>query len=274
MPTLIEDLSEGFKLALRDGEKIELTRVFHVTQLVGETAVLRLASALDVPGLPLPQEFITVRGRQVYPRNYDVQPFADDEATITVQYSEIDLSITGGGNDGRCIVSGGTSLRQVETEFDVDNLTIPFDQREPIYVEYDASEDGEPGDNAIEQGGRVLAFLPDSSVTFTRFERSYPGGRSRDYAGKRNASAYEGCAPGTLLMWSVTFQQIRSNLYQVSYTMVYDPYGKWNQILRYIDPLTGKPPKLSQAQVEGENGIKEITTQEDISFQSLNLVIA
>lgn len=278
-PSLEEDLTDGLQLGLRDGEKIFLTRSFFAKDLEGATPVEVFASALNLPGIPEPGEFITIFGRRVYPTDYDLEPWPPNDAAVRVGYSERNLSISAGENFGLCTVSGGTSVRQIETEFDATNLAKPFLQREPIWVAYDPSQTGAPefveppSGETVYQGGSVPAFIPDSSVTFTRFERTYPGGRSREYAGKRNAAAYEGCAAGTLLMWSVTFQQIRGDLFQTSYTMVYDPYGFWNQVLRYIDPLTGYPPKLTQAQLAGQNGVKEIITQPSVSFAALNLQI-
>lgn len=284
-PSLEEDLSDGLKLTARNGgEQISLTREWFAKDLEGGTPVEVFSSAWNLPGIPAPGDYITItiagRTRRVYPNDYELDPWPPNDAGVRVVYSEKNLSIGISEEFGVCTVSGGTSLRQIETEFDADNLQKPFLERTPISVSYDPNRDGAPGvllvaggGTTVLQGGSVPAFIPDSSVTFTRFERTYPGARQRNYAGKRNAVEYEGCPIGTLLMWSVTFQQIRGDLYSTSYTLVYDPYMFWNQVLRYTDPLTGYPPKLSKAQLAGQNGIKEIVTQPSITFQALKLKI-
>lgn len=286
MPTLVEDLSEGLKLNFKDGERIELSRAWDAQDLTGLTPTATFASALTLPGLPKPDQPIQItdpRGkvRTLWPANYSLDPFPPADARVTIGYSERDLSIQGSDEFGKCTISGGTSVRQIDTEFDADNLAKPFLQRVPIFVAYDPTQGALAGGGggAIatttqRQGGSVPAFLPESSITFTRFERSSPDGRSRDFGGKRNASLYRGCAAGTLLMWSVTFDQIATDLFNASYTMVYDPYMLWNQILRFVDPLTGQPPRLTQTQLAGQNGIKEVQTQQDVAFQSLQLVVA
>lgn len=286
MPTLVEDLADGLKLTFTDGEKIQLSRAWDAQDLTGLTPTATFASALTLPGLPKPTDPIQItdpRGkvRTLWPANYSLDPFPPADARVTIGYSERDLSIAGSDEFGKCTISGGTSVRQIDTEFDAENLAKPFLQRTPIFVAYDPTQGALAGGGSgaiatttVRQGGSVSAFIPESSITFTRFERSAPDGRSREYGGKRNAAPYRGCAANTLLIWSVTFDQIANDLFTASYTMVYDPYMFWNQILRYIDPLTGQPPRLTQTQLAGQNGIKEVETQQSVAFQPLQLVVA
>lgn len=283
MPFLIENLADSLRISIRDGQHITATRQYHAYELDTSSGdnMSTLAQVFNFapsPGLPGLQDGITVRipgtttARSIFPNTYDATPYADNEAVIVVGYAEMDLSIPDSGTFGLCTVSGGTTLRQVETEFDFGNLELPFENREAISVQYDAANDV-PGAAAPVQGGRVPVFMPDSSVTFTRYERTYPGGRSRIYAGNTNADDYEGCPPNSLLMWSVTFEQIASGLWQTAYTMCFDPYNKWRQYLRYQNS-DGTFPKLTAAKIANSNGIKEITTQNQVNFTSLDLVVA
>lgn len=269
MPTLIEDLAEGLSIVLRDGQHFTATRKYHAYGLGTGDNLTVLASAFAIGTLPGPTSGITIlipgtlEARSIYPNSYEARPFGDDEAEITVGYSEIQLAIPASSEFGPCRVSGGTTLRQVETEFDYNNLQLPFANREPISVTYEGDD----------QGGRVPMFMPESAVTFTRFENTYPGGRSREYAGTTNSDDYEGCPPDTLLMWAVTFDHVATSLWQTSYTMVYDPHSYWRQVLRYIGS-DGLPPKLTNSDVSSENGIKEVTTQGQTVFASLDIVVA
>lgn len=281
MPTLVEDLSDGLQLRLVDGERLELVRAWDAQDLVGANPTAVFASAWSLTGVPTPNDYLDIMKpggslARVWPANYDLTPFPPADARLNVTYSERNLAILGASTFGKCTVSGDSTLQQIETEFDWDNLQKPFAQREPLFVEYTATgvSVGAGGGATQQQGGRVPMFLPRASRTFTRFERTYPGARQDDYSGKRNSDAFMGAPVGTLLMWHVGFDQIRSDLYSCSYTVVNDPYMKWQQVLRFVDPLSGKPQKLTQGQVAAQNGIKEVTTQGSIAFGALQIEIA
>lgn len=269
MPSLIENLADSLRISIRDGQHITATRKYHAYELGTGDNMSVLASVFAL-GLPGPSDGVTIlipgtsSARTIYPSSYDATPFGDDEAEVTVGYAEINLSIPPSSTFGLCTVSGGTTLRSIETEFDADNLELPFESRTPISVTY----------NDDDQGGRVPMFMPESSVTFTRYERSYPGVRSRAYAGKTNADDYEGCPADTLLMWSVSFEQIASSLWQTAYTMVFDPNNYWRQFLRYVDPDTHLPPSLDADDIADGNGITQVTTQGRVVFASLDIVVA
>jgi hypothetical protein len=276
--TVIPDQTEGLRLFVRNGTEIGAVWQFFLADVPGDTALSKMANALNDPGLPSLGAGLVVRlpgtntFRAIYPQDYEVTPWSDGDATVTVTYAERDLSIPSGGLTGRAFISGGTSVKQIETEFTYDEMQKPFLQRTPIEISYDADQNGAiSGGRHTPQGVRVPAFVPDACVTFTRYERTNPMERSLQYTAKRNASPWMGAQKYSLLMLAVTFDQLGSSLFRTGYVTAYDPITLHNAVARYIDVKTGLPVTLTKEQVAGQNGIKEIVVQGDEDFNALNI---
>lgn len=274
------DQTEGLRLFVRNGNEIGAVRPFFLSDVPGDTAIQKLANALNDPQIPAMSAGIAVRlpgsntFRAMYPNDYEVTPWSDGDATVTVIYAERDLSIAGGASFGKAFMSGGTSLKQIETEFNWDEMQKPFLERTPLEITYDPDQDGPISGGAhTPQGVRVPAFVPDACVSFTRYERTDPSERSFQYTAKRNAAPFMGTAKYTMLMLSVMFDQLGSQLFRVTYNMAYDPITLHSAVARWIDPTTGLPPRLSKNQVAGQNGIKEVIVQGDENFNALQIVL-
>jgi hypothetical protein len=113
-------------------------------------------------------------------------------------------------------------------------------------------------------------LAPKSTVIYVKTLNFDPSGLSRTYASRRNNATWKGLAAGTVLCLEITGDSNDGGSnYETTFAMAYDPDEKWLQYDRYIDPLTGKPPALTNAQVAAGNGIGVVNVQGDADFSLL-----
>jgi len=167
----------------------------------------------------------------------------------------------------------GTTLQSGETEFDAANRALPLGSRVPISVTYDSAHNPPTVFNdTTQQGGRVPALFPKSTVVFTRSNNYDPSGESRAYTGKTNSVAWKGLAIGTVLCLEIFGESTDGGInFSTDYAFAYDPDEAFVQYLRWINKDTGKPPKLTTAQVNLRNGIQDVVVQGSADFNALGL---
>jgi hypothetical protein len=208
-----------------------------------------------------------IAGTYLLNREPVIDPHFPADCRILLHYGIPQPGTAGGATRIRI----GTTLDRGETEFDAANRALPFASRVPIEVVYD-SANTTPGANAVYQGGRVPALFPKSTVIYTRSNSYDPSGESRTYAGKTNSVTWKGLAVGTVLCLEIFGESTDGGAtFVTDYALAYDPDDGFMQYLRYIDPLTGKPPKLTAAYVNARNGITDIAVQGSADFNSLGL---
>ena len=137
---------------------------------------------------------------------------------------------------------------------------------------------------AFDQGGMTTADEQITTLHFRRTETGSPGyfrEKSRTFAGHVNAGPWEGVDPiCEAREYKCTRLQATSNGDGSHYTVDYDfefrsrTAGKWDQIIYYIDPATGKPPADADGfdyTVANGNGWIRVVMNEDADFNELNL---
>lgn len=167
----------------------------------------------------------------------------------------------------------GTTLQQAETSFDAANQALPWTMRTCIEVKYDVSTSGAPGANAQVDGGTVpfYAQYPTATFTVTLPIADYNvGALSTQYCGMTNVSTFMGEPPGNLLMMAIHGTSEDGEVTNVTqFALNRDAFDQWTPVLRYIDPVSGKPPKLSPSQLQHYNGINQIVVQGISEFNDL-----
>jgi hypothetical protein len=265
-PSLEEDLVDGFSIT-RDADGVyTLVRTFFARDLTGATPVDRFASALSLSGLPARGDTIVIDGTTVYAGPANLTPWPPADAMIKITYTErqTGLDIAGFGPIER---ESGTTLEQGETEFDADNLALPYANRTPISVEYDPTSSGAVGSGALPpQGGRVPILVPKSTRVFTREQTVDPADYAEDYVGRTNSNVWKGYQPETVLCLQIVGRNRGDGRWKVTHVFAIDKETKFRQFARYVLPDTGKPPKLSNGQLAAQNGIKEVIVQGSVAF--------
>lgn len=166
----------------------------------------------------------------------------------------------------------GTTLQQADTAFDAANQALPWNMRAAISVVYSPTDPG-PGAHPQKAGGTVPYYAQYPSATFTTTlpNSDYNiGALSTQYAGTTNSSAWKGEVMNSLLCMSLNGCSDDGEITSVTKFVVNrDIFDLWQPVLRYIDPVSNLPPKLSQAQIAAFNGINQITVQGQEDFNSL-----
>lgn len=169
----------------------------------------------------------------------------------------------------------GTSLQQGETSFDAANLALPWTMRTCIQVTYDQNSMTAPMTvtETNTQGGSVPFYFQQPTATFTvtlPLSDYNVGALSTQYTGTTNSETWKGEDPNTLLMMQIFGSSDDGEITDVvKFTVNRDIYDFWMPFLRYIDPISGKPPKLSATQLQNMNGINQIMVQGQQDFNDL-----
>jgi hypothetical protein len=175
------------------------------------------------------------------------------------------------------------SLTQAETQFDAANQALPWNMRTAISVQYDASSPGAPGSPIFNPpliqvwppiaGGTVPYYAQYPTATFTTtlpLADFNVGALGTQYAGTTNSSTYMGEPPNSLLCMGINGSSDDGMITDVTQFHVQrDIYDLWTPVLRYIDPVSGLPPKLTQTQIAAYNGVNQIVVQGQEDFNSL-----
>jgi hypothetical protein len=274
MPTVVEDLSDGLKLTLRDGGYV-LTRVFHCEDLIGANPIEIFASALKMTAggpahfggnVPDYDDLQIVNGVELYAREFDVEPFSAADATVTVNYIQTSPIISG---FGPTIIEVGSTLEVADTEFSADQLTLPWDQRTPIEVLWDRSVSGQPGANAEKQTPRVPAFVGKAARRYIREQSTNPETIAESVVGRTNLTTWKGLPQDAAMCVEYVGRYSGDGRWTVNAAFAVDREGLFRSVARAIDSQTGQPAYVNQLDVQFENGIKVVRTALRYDFNSL-----
>ena len=185
---------------------------------------------------------------------------------IAYVYRASDSSGGSGSSGDDTTVSTGSTLRQVPANTDRDGAVIK--------VTY----------NGTEYPGMTTADETVTTLRFRRTETGVPGyfrEKSRLFVGKGNDGPWVGVDPTCEAReYKCTLLQANSapgtNTYVVDYAFDFrdNTIGKWDQIIYYIDPATGRPPSdvddFDPEQNAGNGWVRKLMIQE-VGFGELSL---
>lgn len=275
MPHVDENLIDGLSVS-RSADGYKLTRVFHCKDLTGTTPTDVIVQALSLTstgtshtGANIPEQWeaFTFGGRSFWCKDADAVPWSTNDAIVTCTYDTISPPVAG---FGPLQIEVGASLEQSETDFDFENLQLPFASRSPItvFAPLDIAEE--------EQSVRVPIYVPKACLIITRQESSSPEPRSDGWVGWTNSDTFRGYAANTVLMLDIRGRNGGDGIWNTTYWMARDPLGKWKQIARWRN-TDGTFPKLTPADLAGGGdigigyGIREVIVQGSKAFGPLGL---
>lgn len=196
---------------------------------IGELPSLEAAikKILEAEGLPTVGHEITINGQSVFLEERNARLVDARKGEVVLIYRRQESSDPDDPGNSDITYDGGTNLRQITTELDING--------DPITVEH-------AGD---EQWGNVQALDPQSTLIARIVEEDRrPGLTSIAWGGYVNSELWNGGAPGTWLCESVTFEEVDMTAdppkYRLTYTFQYDRDG-WQPQVFYTDPETGRP---------------------------------
>jgi hypothetical protein len=275
MPTVVEDLSDGLKLTLRDGGYV-LTRVFHCEDLIGANPIEIFASALKMTAggpahfggnVPDYDDLQIVNGVELYAREFDVEPFSAADATVTVNYLQVVQTTAGFGPTQ---LEVGSTVEQGETEFNYIERAKPFAARTPITITWDKANDT-PGANAKKQTPKVPFFFGKGVRRFVREQSTNPESQAELYVGRTNSNSWRGLGTDMAMCVDIHGRNSGNGIWVTNYDFAIDREGLFRQVARAVDPETGEPVWINAARIATRNGIDEIITQFRADFNALGL---
>jgi hypothetical protein len=166
----------------------------------------------------------------------------------------------------------GTTLQQGSTAFNYANLSLPWTMRQRLQVTLDINSPGAPATvtDLNTQSGTVPFYFQQPSATFTTtlpLSDYNIGALSTQYSGCTNSAEWYGEAEGSLLCMAITGASDDGEITDVTRFVVNrDIYDYWMPYLQWIDPITGRPPLLTAAQLQAYNGIINPTVQGSQDF--------
>lgn len=166
----------------------------------------------------------------------------------------------------------GTTLQQGQTAFDHANLALPWTMRHRLQVTYDPTALGPPAKVTPynTQSGTVPFYFQQPSANFTTTlpKSDYNvGALSTQYSGATNSADWYGEVKGSLLCMAIQGSSDDGEITNVTHFVVNrDIYDFWMPYLQYIDVTTGRPPLLTDARLQGYNGIINPTVQGSQDF--------
>jgi hypothetical protein len=197
VPDVEEDLSDGLKLSLRGGSGLAVTRIFHCKELQGSTPIETFTSALKLTAaglahtggnVPAFDDILIVNGVELHAREFDLDPFPPVDATVTVNYLQVDPIVAGFGPTQ---LEVGSSVEQGETEFNYIERAKAYTLRTPITITWDKQNDT-PGANAKKQTPRVPVFYGKGVRRFIREQGTNPESIAELYVGRTNSTSWRG----------------------------------------------------------------------------------
>jgi hypothetical protein len=269
MPSVEEDLVDGMKSRINADGLIELTRVFFAYNLEnpGGPEVNRFLSAYGLAQIPKYEDELLFMDRTLVVAGIELEPWPPADAIVTVDYLEDD---SGPSGIGAVEKEAGSTLEFGETDFDAENLLLPYAERTPIEVEYDFAAAGAPGPLASRANVRVPIYLPRASRTYTRQESTDPGLIAEFYVGRTNRTEWHGYPPETVLCLAIVGRNFGQG-WRTTYEFAIDRIEKFRQYARFRDPTTADYPALTTAQLAANNGIKEVIVQDTAEFNDLDI---
>jgi hypothetical protein len=276
MPSVIEELTEVLHSGVSEEGGAFLRRGFHIKDL-GGTGLNRFLSVWNLLGttlqgdgglvtLPRDNERVIIGGREVWAKVFDVKPWGDADAILTVDYREDNTELS--GFDG-VEMEVGTTVEQDETDFTGEQADKPFHQRTPMYILYDPTATGRPQDTeANRKAVRLPKWVGKSFRRYTKTVGEDPGPMSEFYASRTNSTTWKGYPPETVLCMSIVARNAGRG-WRATGDFAIDRTGRFRQIGRAKDETTGEPIPLTQQQVANANGIDEFRVQGSANFNAL-----
>jgi hypothetical protein len=272
MPTAVE-ISESLRAHIGDDGANTLTRRFFIADLVSGSGVNRFLSAWNYLGMTLPpveaggptvtlpraNDRIIFAKREVFAKDMDLEPWADSDAILTVNYREDNTDL--GGFDGVELESG-TTYEQDITDFTGDERDKPFNQRKPMYFLHDPTRtNGRPSDlPEYRKMVRAPVLVGKSFRRFTKTLGSDPAPLGETYACMTNSTTWKGYPPETALVLSIVGRNA-GRVWRTTMDVAIDKIGKFRYTARVTDPQTGEPAPLTPEMIANANGIDEFIVQ-------------
>jgi hypothetical protein len=279
MPHLNKDLVDGLKVGRRDG-KWFMSQRYEATGLTGANVKEMLAQALDLTAtgtahtgdnLPVDGEEDTFGTKKVYANHFDVEPWGVNDAYVTVTWTDKKRGNFDVVGFGPVVKEVGATVEEIQTDFDYANLLLPLAQRQRIQVSYDELVEGPPtGTAKVIDATGVRRFHGRAVLNFTREQTVDPETMAPLYVAFTNLNTWRGYPRGTVLCLSIIGRNAGDGIWSTSYSFAVDRLG-FKQYARYTVPETGHAPRLSVAQIAGQNGITEVVVQGEVDFSGMQL---
>lgn len=253
MPAVVVmDLIENARVRETDGIPIEVVRVALISGLQGGITSIPEALYNQGPALPLPGSVHpSLRFSNLFLRERQLVAREGTIVQLEMYYRRRDVHETPPGFNS--VISGGTSLEQIETEKDRDGNQITVEHQ------------------GRKQGGRIHPLMPRRELHFERVETSQtPGSITDAYVGKVNLGVYQGGAEGTWLCTDIKF----------TLADITQPIPTWNFRYDFRHKGEGHDPDVWYVEADtGEPGVdliefvgkKKIPWYLTANFAALNL---
>jgi hypothetical protein len=277
VPDVEEDLSDGLKLSLRGGSGLAVTRIFHCKELQGTTPIETFASALKLTAaglahtggnVPAFDDILIVNGVELHAREFDLDPFPPVDATVTVNYLQVDPIVAG---FGPTIIEVGSSVEESSTEFSADEAVKPYALRTPLVLLWDRSSAGAPGASAEKKSPRVPYFAGKSVRRYTRQQSTNPETIADVVVGCTNSTTWKGLPQDAAMCVEYTGRYSGDGIWTINAGFAVDRNGLFRQVARAIDSTSGEPVFLTQAQFAASNGAQVVRVQQRFDFNALGL---
>lgn len=155
----------------------------------------------------------------------NLEPWGQNEASGSITFSPARFT----SNGRQSSVRGGTTASLIRTE---------LHDGKPIQTKYTPPG----GTDTLIQGGSMEIYRGYPTENLTWFQKEKPSAEFIDALQDHvNSSGYHGRDKGVWLCNSIIYEPIDDKTWQVSATLLADPYDKWQKIIRRIDPQTGQP---------------------------------
>jgi hypothetical protein len=247
--TVTPQLFEEVEL-VDDANGLHFTQAFYVQDIDGATSLADLMyKALTAPSVPVRFEPIDgVPG--VLALNRRVKCFPPKDATVFIEWG---IAGIGAPISSDVIkIEGGATISEVQAQKDRDGNVLKVDWRP------------QGGNWQGAQGGSAPTFITRPQLRFTRRESDSPEHKLFNWVNKRNSNEWRGFPPKSWMLADVQFAGVDGQQgFDVTYVFIADPYDHFEPIIRWIDPITGRPPKIDNVAqaLQDENGLKKADKQ-------------
>lgn len=248
--TVKRDLIAGTQ-GTQDVNGFSFTIIYRVTDVVGSTAVERLANAIIAPGVPVYGTDLSLIDPALagsWLRSKTAVPDGDPSSfKVTLVYKQERLTVI------ESIVAG-SSVNSVDTNIDINGntMSVSYEYPDPYPLSPDLA--GE----TVTQGGLVQKMLPEPTLVYVVREPLSPLAFREFYENKVNKFFWNGGEPGEWLCTSITgisdgpsdispdgFNY--KNTYSFQQRATRDAFGGtdktgWQANVLFKDTKTGNPP--------------------------------
>ena len=230
-----EIIADSIVLEEEGGAVVSFKVTYLVTGLVG-TGSAKFTEALSATGLPAALSVPTLSANLVLVKRTP-RLIGDNNNTRL----KVDLEyVSKGDSPYNFVFTGGTSLKQIQTEKDGAGIPITLSHTWP-------ADDPDFPSETKTQGASVSVEAQEVRMTATGIlSRDYPWRESAEWVGFLNSTPW---ADGGARQWrcqDVSFESFDKSTsppkYLFHYEFVFDGLG-WQPGVVFIDPRTGKPPE-------------------------------